>query len=397
MAPPSGGSSSRRSQDADKALRTQEGQMAPPTGYRHGQSVPQSAMSQQNPALRGSSGQDRPAYDGPGDQGRNSPQPEREDPEKAFKELLTKYKNVKRLYFENKAQIEQMSSQIEHLQNAVANQRITASRTALDDSEYSTRFKRLNGAINNMAFNIRKDWKLIPLWLNNSITQDALKTGKQEMTAVGRAVITRWIVEEVFSGCFHPSLEPSLSRKLKEIENGIRRGLYTFTSQEEHDALTNKVISWRMATLEGLQPELNAPEADEIRAEFTQNATKKLVGQLMQYLNPDPPPAGIEGSASMIMELAVGIAANMPLESRDVVIRYPLPGDPVDPAIMEVEKGGLPSLETGEEKGEESGEEKNGKERKKGNEPSKVRLAGFVALEVRGRQVLMKAPVWTMP
>lgn len=87
MAPPSGGSSSRRSQDADKALRTQEGQMAPPTGYRHGQSVPQSAMSQQNPALRGSSGQDRPAYDGPGDQGRNSPQPEREDPEKAFKEL----------------------------------------------------------------------------------------------------------------------------------------------------------------------------------------------------------------------------------------------------------------------------------------------------------------------
>lgn len=259
-----------------------------------------------------------------------------------------------------------MSSQIEHLQNAVANQRITASRTALDDSEYSTRFKRLNGAINNMAFNIRKDWKLIPLWLNNSITQDALKTGKQEMTAVGRAVITRWIVEEVFSGCFHPSLEPSLSRKLKEIENGIRRGLYTFTSQEEHDALTNKVISWRMATLEGLQPELNAPEADEIRAEFTQNATKKLVGQLMQYLNPDPPPAGIEGSASMIMELAVGIAANMPLESRDVVIRYPLPGDPVDPAIMEVEKGGLPSLETGEEKGEESGEEKNGKERKKG-------------------------------
>lgn len=26
----------------------------------------------------------------------------------------------------------------------------------------------------------------------------------------------------------------------------------------------------------------------------------------------------------------------------------------------------------------------------------KVRFAGFVALEVKGRQVLMKAPIWTL-
>lgn len=271
-----------------------------------------------------------------------------------------------------------MSGQIEHLQNAVANQRITASRTALDDSEYSTRFNRLNGAINNMAFNIRKDWKLVPRWLDRSVTHDALKTGKQEMTAVGRAVITRWIVEEVFNRCFHPSLDPALSSKLKDIENGIRRGQYTITSQEEHDALTSKVISWRMATLEGLGTELSASQADEVRAEFTQNVTKTLVGTLMQYLNADPAPAGIDGSASMIIELAVGIAANMPLESRDVVIRYPLPGDPVDPAVMEVEKGGLPALENREdEKGEDSGEDKNGKDRKKG-----AFLSSFVPLVV---------------
>ncbi len=29
-------------------------------------------------------------------------------------------------------------------------------------------------------------------------------------------------------------------------------------------------------------------------------------------------------------------------------------------------------------------------------EPKRVRFAGFVALEVKGRQVLMKAPVWTL-
>ena len=89
MAPPPGGSSSRRSQEADKAMRAQDAQMGqppPPPGYRHGQPVPQ-GMPQQNPALRSAPGQERVAFDGQGEQGRNSPQPEREDPDKAFKEL----------------------------------------------------------------------------------------------------------------------------------------------------------------------------------------------------------------------------------------------------------------------------------------------------------------------
>lgn len=259
-----------------------------------------------------------------------------------------------------------MTGQIEQLQNAVANQRITASRTALDDGEYSTRFNRLNGAVNNMAFNIRKDWRLVPRWLDRYVSQDALKTGKQEMTAVGRAVITRWIVEEVFNRCFHPGLDPELSRRLKEIELGIRRNSYTLTSQEEFDALTSKVVSWRMATLDGLSAELNSPAAADVRAEFTARATESLLATLTQYLD-DPPPAGIEGSASMIMELAVGIAANMPLESRDVVIRYPLPGDPVEAGVMEVEKGGLPPLEGVPDEEEGEGDEKNGgKEKRKG-------------------------------
>jgi len=350
---------------------------------------------------------------------------------------VVKYKNVKRLYFDNKAQIEQMTGQIEHLQNAIANQRISQSRTALDDSEYATRFNRLNGAINNLSFNIRKDWQMVPRWLDRYVSQDALQTGKQEMTAVGRAVITRWIVEEVFNRCFHPGLDPVLSRQLKEIELNIRRNSYTLNSQEEYDALTAKVVSWRMATLDGLARELNSSDSAEHRAEFTRRVTSTLLSTLMQYLN-DPPPAGVDGSASMIMELAVGIAANLPLESRDVVIRYPLPGDPLDPSFMEVEKQGLPSLEgleaADDEDDDDSGdpnEKPSSKDRHADRSrtgtysagtangdpfytpqratdlfyflstgPSKdanrVRLAGFVALEVRGRQVLIKAPVWTL-
>lgn len=354
---------------------------------------------------------------------------------------VTKYKNVKRLYFDGKKEIEQLSGQVEQLQNAIANQRMSQSRTSLDDNEYTTRFNRLNGAINNLSFNIRKDWQSLPQWLVPFVSPDALKTGKQEMTAVGRAVITRWIVDEIFNRCFHPGLEPELSRQLKIIEHNIRHFSYTMNSQEEFDALTSKVVSWRMATLEGLQDVLRSPESANHRNDFTRRATTNLTAWLFQHLT-DPPPAGVDGSASMIVELAVGIASNLPLESRDVAIIYPVPEQPIQPELMEVEKTGLPALESrpsdaGEEgAGEDGGSgkdgAKDGKDRRgdklrtgmlsvlgggggapgsrKGSiadgasqaappppkDAGKVRFAGFVAVEVRGRQVLVKAPVWTL-
>lgn len=387
-------------------------------------------------------------------------------------DIVTKYKNVKRLYFDGKQQIEALNGQVEQLQNAVANQRISQSRTALDDSEYTTRFNRLNGAINNLSFNIRKDWTSLPPWLDKYVSAEALKTGKQEMTAVGRAVITRWIVEEIFYSCFHPGLDPELSKQLKAVEQNIRRFSYTLTSQEEFDALTAKVVSWRMTTLEGLQDILNSTESADYRQEFTRKTTETLTGELFQYLV-SPPPAGVDGSASMIVELAVGIAANLPLESRDVAILYPLPQDGLQPEIMDVEKTPLPQIETrppeneggdagADDAGKESGGEKSiGKERNKSRagtssamsalssllssapaslvpggssgrktsihstttadasaasatggrtsladstttlalppkDGNKVRFAGFLAVEVRGRQVLVKAPVWTL-
>ncbi|KAF6838085.1 hypothetical protein CPLU01_02693 [Colletotrichum plurivorum] len=453
MAPPPAGGppprSERRPQqpDTEKSLRSQvDAPSGPPPGYRQSQTMPP-ATGGANPGYRTSSAQEGRQFEGAtGEQGRNSPQPSNPDrdgtdPDK-FKELLTKYKNVKRLYFDGKTQIDNLNSQIEQLQNAIANQRMSQSRTSLDDSEYITRFNRLNGAINNLSFNIRKDWRTVPQWLDMYVSIDALKTGKQEMTAVGRAVITRWIVEEIFNKCFHPGLNFDLSRQLKEIELNIRRFSYTMNSQEEFDALTNKVVSWRMATLEGLQVILNSPESADNRADFTRMCTSNLTATLFQYMT-DPPPPGVDGSASMIVELAVGIASNLPMESRDVAITYPLPGDPINPNVMEVEKAPLPALDTQKAEGdgddsraEEADKDKNGKDRRadktrsgmfttilgggpprKGSNASsivpsstdaapssalppkdsnKVRLAGFPVVEVRGRQVLMKAPVWTL-
>ena len=151
----------------------------------------------------------------------------------------------------------------------------------------------------------------------------------------------------------------------------------------------------------------------------------------------------------MIVELAVGIASNLPLESRDVAIIYPLPEAPIQPELMDVEKTGLPALESrasdaseegagddgggaggaGKEVPKDGGKDRRGDKRtgmlsvpgaggggsapgsRKGSiadgghshtappppkDPGKVRFAGFVAVEVRGRQVLVKAPVWTL-
>lgn len=275
---------------------------------------------------------------------------------------------MKRLYFDGKSQIENLSGQVEQLQNAVANQRMSQSRTALDDSEYATRFNRLNGAINNLSFNIRKDWRRLPPWLSGFVSADALKTGKQEMTAVGRAVISRWIVEQFFNKCFHPGLDPLLSAQLKEIEINIRGNTHTLHSQEEFNALTTKIVNWRMATLDGLHKNLNATATAENRQSLISKTTSNLTAWLYQFLN-EPPPAGVEGSTSMIVELAVGIAGNLPLESRDVAIMYPLPGDVVRPELMEVEKMELPALELEADTGDSDSEDE--KDKSKGREKVK--------------------------
>src|SRR5947207_6835630 len=100
---------------------------------------------------------------------------------------------------------------------------MSTSRTVLDDNEYAIRFGRLDGAINQLAFNIRKDWKSIPPWLQSVANDDAHTVGTKEMTAIGRACLTRWLVDEIFDRYFHPDLEPNLSCQLKMIERTVRR------------------------------------------------------------------------------------------------------------------------------------------------------------------------------
>jgi hypothetical protein len=231
---------------------------------------------------------------------------------------------------------------VHQLQNSLANQRLSLSRTSWDDSEYGTRFNRLDGLIAQLSFSIRKDWKSIPQWLQVVVNKNAVETGKQEMTAVGRAFISWWLVENIFDKYFHPDLEPNFSTQLKAIQLNIRRFASTSHTTEDEDALVAKVINWRLATLEGLADTLRSPQAATNRENLTDKLNEQLIGSLQMFLN-DPAPPDLAGGVPMIVELAVSIAQHVPLESREVHIEYFPPGHGLVPEFMKMESG-IPAL-----------------------------------------------------
>ncbi|GAB7341833.1 hypothetical protein MBLNU457_g0154t1 [Dothideomycetes sp. NU457] len=282
-----------------------------------------------------------------GNVGRVTPQPQIMDDDvsndqlaqlvKDHRELKDKYTKVKKYYFDKEDQVKQ-------LQNSLAHQRLAQSRTSLDDSEYVTRFNRLDGLIAQLAFSIRKSWKTIPSWLATSVNKDAINTGKQEMTAAGRAFISCWLVEEVFDKQFHPDLEATFSANLKMISKNIRKYNPPCQTNEEEEYLTAKVVNWRLSTLDGLQEALRAPQAAANRAQLMEMLKEHLIGALHVHLE-NPPMSDLEGGVHMIIELAVSMATHLPMESRDVQIEYYMPGTLMNPEIMKQE-GGIPALGT---------------------------------------------------
>lgn len=276
------------------------------------------------------------------EQGRSTPPPKaREDPRdfdygqllQKHEELQAKYSKVKRYYFEREAQVTQ-------LQNTVANQRLSMSKTSLDDAQYTQRFERLSGAINNLAFNIRKEWKNVPPWLRPVCNKEACDIGTKEMTAVGRACITRWLFETVFEQIFHPGLEKGVSMHLKMIEKSLRRQGQSgmILTDEQRDDLLTKITTWRLTTVEGLQEHFNSKFSQQCEEALTQQLTSDLTNSLKANLK-EAGHAGLQENVSTIIQQAVGITRNIPLESRDVCIDYFMPGTQINETYMKVESG----------------------------------------------------------
>lgn len=300
-----------------------------------------------------------------------------------------KYIKVKKYYFEKEDQVKQ-------LQNSLANQRLAQSRTSLDDSEYSTRFSRLDGLIAQLAFSVRKSWNTVPNWLSSSVNKDAIATGKQEMTAAGRAFISCWLVEEVFEKYFHPDLETNFSVQLKAVQKNIRRSSPTPQSADEDAAISSRVTNWRLSTLDGLRDTLQSPQAPANRAQLIDLLNKHLIGSLIVHLQ-DPPMSDLQGGVQMIIELAVSIATHLPLESRDVQVDYYMPGEQFNDDLMRQETG-IPPLDVSV--AEDAGKKGHGQFKNilRFNGPeedgvSRVRMAVGIGAHVRFKTTLVKAPV----
>ncbi|GIZ46680.1 hypothetical protein CKM354_000979800 [Cercospora kikuchii] len=411
-------------------MRPREGSHSTQAGQMAAFSAAVVPPGSQGQPYKGSGGQPQqvPPQQQQPEVGRATPQPlavadEMNDDEvsqlvKDHKELREKYTKVKKYYFEKEDQVKQ-------LQNSLAHQRLAQSRTSLDDSEYTTRFNRLDGLVAQLAFSIRKSWKSIPQWLVASVNKDAVATGKQEMTAAGRAFISNWLVSEVFQKYFHPDLEPSLSAQLRSIQANIRRHAPLAQSTEEEEYLTSKVVNWRLATLDGLAETLRSPQCPENRQRLTDSLKDGLVSALAQHLQ-DPPPSDLEGGVHMIIELVVSIAIHLPLESRDVNIEYFPPGYSILNDQMKVESG-IPPLVTSvaddqadrasmksaasdvtdmtdrgkprssKHAGASSGSLGRPESAQGGKEdlPPRVRMAAGISVSVRGRAILVKAPVFS--
>ncbi|KAJ5779820.1 hypothetical protein N7457_007540 [Penicillium paradoxum] len=246
---------------------------------------------------------------------------------------MAKYSKVKRYYFEKDAQVQ-------HLQNTVAHQRMAVSRTVLDDNEYANRFQRLDGAIKDLAFSVRKHWRSIPSWLNGMVTDDALSVGAKEMLAVGRAIVSRWLVEEVFQRYFHPALNPTFSVHLKAVEMNLRR--QRPSSDEDRENASARISYWRRTTFDGLSDSLVGREADENRIELVEHLIMELAAFLGSQLD-DSVLSGLEASVRMIIENSINIIEKIPLEARDVCVDYFPPGVSLVEQYMKIE-GQLPAL-----------------------------------------------------
>lgn len=282
--------------------------------------------------------------------GRGTPPPKRavsdmsdEDVAQLVKEhevLREKYQKVKRYFFEQQ-------SQVHSLQNTLAHQRLSQSRTSLDDTEYNARFERLHGLVKQAAFAIRKIWKEIPPWLQTAVNSDAAKIGQREMTAVGRAVISKWLLDEVFNKFFHPDLDQHLSKQLKSCHINIRKNAPLAANTEEEEALTSKLINWRLATTEGFADQLRGPQALTNRELLVKSLNEALTATMETYVV-DPNHEDfkeLKANVSPIIELAVNILSHLPMESREIAIEHYPPGHGIMGEQMTVESG-IPALVT---------------------------------------------------
>ncbi|KAI5294329.1 hypothetical protein KEM52_004235, partial [Ascosphaera acerosa] len=245
-------------------------------------------------------------------------------------------------------------NRVYNLQNVIASQQMTAN-TVLDDAQYDRMFQQLDGAINTLAFNIRKSWVQLPTWLKDYVREDAMATGTKEMTAVGRALLSRVVHDEIFERYLHPGIYENLSRTLKKIESYLR-GMYitTATTEESRQTGVAKVSAWRSATIEGLSG-LIQRDSQEAKTKLAQMLTDDWKSRISEFLK-SPAPTALEGGLRSIIDIALDLLEYRALETREIRTVFICPEQDIDTRFMTRDQS-LPPFQTPQGDGNASKQE----------------------------------------
>ncbi|KAI5303579.1 hypothetical protein KEM56_007408, partial [Ascosphaera pollenicola] len=279
-----------------------------------------------------------------------------------------------------------------NLQNALASQKLASSHTVLDDSQYERMFKSLDDSINDVSYQIRKDWVSVPPWLKDYIHEDATTAGTKEMIAVGRALISRFVHDEIFQRYLHPGIYEPLSKHLKRIDLNLRSlHINPGTTEENREAGAAYISSWRAATMEGLSG-LVQRDGQANKAKLAKDLTNDFLQRMMAFLK-SPAPQILEGGVQSIVDLALDLVEFTSHESRDIQIQYFLPNQEIDLGFMtkDMSLPLLPPATDGESKKQSLKEATPSDEQRTNNKKKRSTLSA-IRMKMHGTKELQLRP-----
>ncbi|KAK9458085.1 hypothetical protein V1511DRAFT_491712 [Dipodascopsis uninucleata] len=267
----------------------------------------------------------------------------------------------------------------EALESDLARKNIESGRNILDDTQYKTKFENLDRSLRSVAFKERSNWDRYPDW----IASKDLSKGPMR-----RAVLARWLVEEVFLKYMHPGLDLTTSKVLKKVERNVGHSFPEDVSLWRRNAIKSTLppdAIDRQGTLGSLESkkEFNDHRKAALASleHLCYKVYKKQLVDTQQKKVKDLPAYYID-----IIDQALSLIAAMNLEVRCIILHYYLPGSNMDPQFM--------YEETEDEDEDDQG---NGNKTETGLVEKTVKACGFfsvVKYQNNSKFVICRAQVW---
>ncbi|KAK9450444.1 uncharacterized protein V1518DRAFT_413859 [Limtongia smithiae] len=232
------------------------------------------------------------------------------------------------------AERDALDKKLQSTENELAGKNIEDSRSERDDVTYQTEFANFDKDLIEAALMLRDKVREYPDWVRK--TRLDFKT-KLITNYASRAVLARWIAEEIFGRYLHPGIDLTLSMRLKKAEKRLAR-YYT----------PGEIAIWRRmlvrAVLPTAKPTVELTDTPEYNAHLEHAASSFLHTNIwnINAANTMPensvkPSQLVPANVLSLVENAFSLMATMSLETRYVMVTYPLPLEKFDKNRMTIE------------------------------------------------------------